>query len=70
MVEAYENSLDRLREAAGPNAEESAAIEALAATADRQEKLIERVQTRQASCVVLQLAAHGIEAADEHWHSR
>ena len=48
MVEAYENSLDRLREAAGPNAEESAAIEALAAAADRQEKLIEQFKTRNA----------------------
>ena len=48
MMEAYDNSLDRLREAAGPNAEENAPIEVLAATADRQEKLIEQFKTRNA----------------------
>jgi len=48
MTDAYDNSLDRLREAAGSNSEESAAIEVLAAIADRQEKLIEQFKSRNA----------------------
>jgi signal transduction histidine kinase len=48
MTEAYDDALDRLREAAGPNSEESAAIEVLAATAERQEKLIEQFKSRNA----------------------
>jgi hypothetical protein len=48
MTEAYDGALDRLREAAGPNSEASAAIEVLAATAERQEKLIEQFKSRNA----------------------
>ena len=48
MTEAYDDALDRLREAAGPNPEESAAIEVLAATAEHQEKLIEQFKSRNA----------------------
>jgi signal transduction histidine kinase len=48
MTDAYDNSLDRLREAAGSDSEESAAIEVLAATADRQEKLIEQFKSKNA----------------------
>jgi signal transduction histidine kinase len=48
MTEAYDDALDRLREAAGPASEESAAIEVLAATAERQHKLIEQFKSRNA----------------------
>jgi signal transduction histidine kinase/CheY-like chemotaxis protein len=48
MTEAYDDALDRLRVAAGPNSEESAAIEVLAATAERQEILIEQFKSRNA----------------------
>lgn len=48
MTQAYDDALNRLREAAGPNSEESAAIEVLAASAERQEKLIEQFKSRNA----------------------
>ena len=48
MTEGYDDSLNRLRQEAGANSDESAAIEALAAAADRQEKLIEQFKSRNA----------------------
>jgi signal transduction histidine kinase len=48
MTEIYDDALDRLRREAGPDPEERAAIEALVAAADRQEKLIERFKSRNA----------------------
>jgi signal transduction histidine kinase len=45
---AYNDALDRLRDAAGPRSEESAAIEVLAARASRQLDLIEQFKTRNA----------------------
>jgi signal transduction histidine kinase len=48
MTGLLDSSLDRLREAAGANGEESPAIEALAAGAARQEELIERFKSRNA----------------------
>jgi signal transduction histidine kinase len=48
MTGLLDSSLDRLREAAGTNGEESPAIEALAAGAARQEELIERFKSRNA----------------------
>jgi signal transduction histidine kinase len=47
-TDAYEASLIRLREAAGSNSEEGAAIEVLAARAGRQRDLIERFKSRNA----------------------
>jgi hypothetical protein len=47
MSDAYEHSLNRLREAAGP-AEESAAIEVLAVRAHRQQDLVEKFKMRNA----------------------
>ena len=41
MTDAYDESLNRLREAAGSGSEEGAAIEALATRAHRQQDLIE-----------------------------
>ncbi|SDT57476.1 two-component system VirA-like sensor kinase [Bradyrhizobium canariense] len=48
IADAYDNSLDRLREAAGPKSEESAAIEVLATVAHRQQDLVERFKSRNA----------------------
>jgi DAHL domain-containing protein len=48
MTDAYDDSLNRLREAAGSGSEESAAIEALATCARRQQDLIERFKSRNA----------------------
>src|SRR5260370_9774465 len=48
MADAYEHSLNRVREAAGPDAEESAAIEVLAVRATRQEDLVEKFKMRNA----------------------
>jgi signal transduction histidine kinase len=48
ISDAYDNSLDRLREAANPKSEESAAIEVLAALARRQQDLVERFKSRNA----------------------
>jgi signal transduction histidine kinase len=48
MADAYEHSLNRLREAAGPDAEESAAIELLAVRAHRQQDLVEKFKMRNA----------------------
>jgi signal transduction histidine kinase len=48
MTDAYAESLDRLREAAGTDSEESAAIEVLAACADRQRDLVEQFKSRNA----------------------
>ncbi len=48
MSDAYEHSLNRLREAAGPDAEESAAIEVLAVRAHRQQDLVEKFKMRNA----------------------
>jgi signal transduction histidine kinase len=48
MTGLLNNSLNRLREAAGAGSEEDAAIEALAARAARQEELIERFKSRNA----------------------
>jgi signal transduction histidine kinase len=48
MTDAYDDSLNRLREAAGSGSEEGAAIEALAARARRQQDLIERFKSRNA----------------------
>jgi signal transduction histidine kinase len=46
--DAYGNALDRLREAAGPDSEESAAIEVLATLAARQQDLVEKFKSRNA----------------------
>jgi hypothetical protein len=48
MTQIYDDALDRLRREAGPDSEERAAIDALAAAADRQEKLIEQFKSRNA----------------------
>jgi signal transduction histidine kinase len=48
MTEMYDDALDRLRREAGTDSEERAAIETLAAAADRQEKLIEQFKSRNA----------------------
>jgi signal transduction histidine kinase len=48
MSDAYDYSLNRLREAAGPDAEESAAIEVLAVCAHRQQDLVEKFKMRNA----------------------
>jgi len=48
MADAYEQSLNRLREAAGPDAEESAAIEVLTVRAHRQQDLVEKFKMRNA----------------------
>jgi signal transduction histidine kinase len=48
MTEIYDDALDRLRREAGPSSEESTAVEALAAAADRQEQLIEQFKSRNA----------------------
>jgi signal transduction histidine kinase len=48
MTERYDDALDRLRREVGSDSEERAAIEALAAAADRQEKLIEQFKSRNA----------------------
>ena len=48
MTDAYDDSLNRLREAAGSDSELDAAIEVLAAAADRQQKLIELFKSRNA----------------------
>jgi DAHL domain len=48
MTDAYAESLDRLREAAGTDSEESAAIEVLAAGADRQRNFVEQFKSRNA----------------------
>jgi signal transduction histidine kinase len=48
MTDAYAEALDRLREAAGADTEESAAIEVLAARARRQQDLIEQFKSRNA----------------------
>jgi signal transduction histidine kinase len=48
MADAYDDSLNRLREAAGSGSEEGAAIEVLAARAIRQQDLIERFKSRNA----------------------
>src|SRR5260370_29647739 len=48
MADAYEHSVNRLREAAGPDAEESAAIEVLAVRAHRQQDLVEKFKMRNA----------------------
>lgn len=48
MTDAYDDALNRLREAAGSDSEEGAAIEALAARARRQQDLIERFKSRNA----------------------
>lgn len=48
LTDLMNRSLQQLREAAGPGAEESAAIEVLAAGAARQEELIEQFKTRNA----------------------
>src|SRR3979411_1219791 len=48
MTDAYDDSLNRLREAAGSGFEESAAIAALATRARRQQDLIERFKSRNA----------------------
>jgi hypothetical protein len=48
LTDLMNQSLQQLREAAGPGSEESAAIEALAAGAARQEELIEQFKTRNA----------------------
>ena len=48
LAVAYDHSLDRLREAAGSDSEESAAIEVLAAHARRQQDLIEQFKSRNA----------------------
>ncbi len=45
MTDAYDDSLNRLREAAGSGSEEGAAIEALATRAHRQQDLIERFKS-------------------------
>ena len=48
MTDAYAESLDRLREAAGPSSEESAAIQVLAARAHQQQVLVEQFKSRNA----------------------
>jgi signal transduction histidine kinase len=48
MADAYDESLNRLREAAGSESEEGAAIEALATRARRQQDLVERFKSRNA----------------------
>jgi biopolymer transport protein ExbB/TolQ len=48
LAGAYDDSLDRLREAAGSGSEESVAIEVLAAHARRQQDLIEQFKSRNA----------------------
>ncbi len=48
MTDAYAQSLDRLREAAGSDSAERAAIEVLAARARRQQDLIEKFKSRNA----------------------
>jgi signal transduction histidine kinase len=48
MTDAYAQSLDRLREAAGPDSAERAAIEVLAARARRQQDLIEKFKSKNA----------------------
>ncbi len=48
IADAYDESLNRLREAAGSDSEESAAIEALAARARQQQDLIEQFKSRNA----------------------
>lgn len=48
LTQVYDESLERLRQEAGPDSDESAAIEALAAVADREEGLIERFKSRNA----------------------
>jgi signal transduction histidine kinase len=48
MTDAYAESLDRLREAAATDSEQSAAIEVLAERADRQRDLIEQFKSRNA----------------------
>src|SRR6202021_1525386 len=47
-TDAYAQSLDRLREAAGSDSEERAAIEVLATRARRQQDLIEKFKSRNA----------------------
>ena len=48
LTNAYEDSLIQLREAAGSDSEEVAAIEALAAGARRQQQLVEQFKSRNA----------------------
>jgi len=48
IADAYDHALDRLREAAGPKSEESAAIEVLATLARRQQDLVERFKSSNA----------------------
>ena len=48
MADAYDDSLNRLREAAGSDSEERAAIEALAARARQQQDLIEQFKSKNA----------------------
>ncbi len=48
MTDAYAESLDRLREAAATDSEQSTAVEALAASADRQRDLVEQFKSRNA----------------------
>jgi signal transduction histidine kinase len=48
LTDAYAESLDRLREAAGTESEEGAAIEVLAADAHRQRDLVEQFKSRNA----------------------
>jgi signal transduction histidine kinase len=48
MTDAYDDSLNRLREAAGADSEEGAAIEVLAASARRQQDLVEKFKSRNA----------------------
>jgi signal transduction histidine kinase len=48
LADAYGNSVDRLREAAGPKSAESTAIEVLAVFATRQQALVERFKSRNA----------------------
>jgi signal transduction histidine kinase len=48
MTDAYDDSLNRLREAVGSDSELDAAIEVLAAAADRQEKLVELFKSKNA----------------------
>jgi hypothetical protein len=48
IADAYEHSLNRLHEVAGPDSEESAAIEVLAVRAHRQQDLVEKFKMRNA----------------------
>jgi signal transduction histidine kinase len=48
MTDAYEHSLNRLREAAAPDADESAATEVLTVRAHRQQDLVEKFKMRNA----------------------